>query len=79
MKAGNLHIINNYLGLLKSLPADSKLEIISKLSDSLKSTKRSTGRSLKSLYGAFRSEKSADQIISEIKEARTFNRKIESL
>jgi hypothetical protein len=79
MKSGNLHIINNYLGLLKSLPPDSKLEIISKLSDSLRSTKQSKGKSLRSLYGAFESEKSADQMIREIKEARTFNRKIEPL
>ena len=79
MKAVNVHIINNYLGLLKSLPPDSKLEIISKLSDSLKSTKQPKGKSLKNLYGAFKSDKSADQMIKEIKEARTFNRKIEPL
>lgn len=79
MAAGNIHIINNYLGLLKSLPPDSKLEIISRLSDSLKSSKQPKGKSLKSLFGAFKSDKSADEMIRELKEARTFNRKIEPL
>lgn len=79
MKAGNIKIIDNYLGLLKNLPPDSKLEIISKLSDSLKSTKKPKSKSLQSVYGAFKSEKSAEEIIAEIREARTFNRKIEPL
>jgi hypothetical protein len=79
MKAGNPHIINNYLDLLKSLPADSKLEIISILSDSLKSTNQTKDQSLQSLYGSFKSDQSADQIISDLKKGRTFNRKIESL
>lgn len=79
MRPNNHHIINSYLALLSNLPADSKLEIISRLSDSLKSKKQIKGKSLKDLFGAFNSEKSADEIISEIKESRTFNRTIEPL
>jgi predicted metal-binding transcription factor (methanogenesis marker protein 9) len=71
----NINIIETYFGLLKNLSADNKLELIAKLSNSMKTTKRIKDDSLKSLYGAFISKQSADEIINEIKQARTFNRK----
>ena len=71
----NINLIETYFGLLKNLSADSKLELIAKLSTSMKTTNRTKDDSLKSLYGAFISEKSADEIISDLKQARTFNRK----
>jgi predicted metal-binding transcription factor (methanogenesis marker protein 9) len=70
----NINLIETYFGLLKNLSADSKLELIAKLSNSMKSTKRTKDDSLKSLYGAFISKQSADEIINDIKQARTFNR-----
>ena len=51
------------------------MELIAKLSNSMKTTKRAKDDSLKSLYGAFISKQSADEIINDIKQARTFNRK----
>jgi hypothetical protein len=79
MKAAdlNFNLIDSYLGLLKSLSPESKLELISKLSDSLKGGKRPTDKSLSDLYGSFISSKSADEIIEELKTARNFNRKTE--
>ena len=71
----NINLIETYFGLLKNLSADSKLELIAKLSNSMKTTKRTKDDSLKSLYGAFISKQSADEIINDIKQARTFNRK----
>ena len=71
----NINLIETYFGLLKNLSADSKLELIAKLSNSMKTTKRTKNDSLKSLYGAFISKQSADEIINDIKQARTFNRK----
>ena len=81
MKAANLkfNLIESYLGLLKSLGPDSKLELISKLSDSLKGSGKPTDKSLSDLYGAFISKKSADEIITELKNGRNFNRKTEGL
>lgn len=79
MKAANLNfnLIDSYFGLLKSLSPDSKLELISKLSDSLKGGNIPTNKSLDDLYGSFISKKSADEIIGELKNARNFNRQIE--
>ena len=71
----NINLIETYFGLLKNLSADSKLELIAKLSNSMKTTKRTKDDSLKSLYGAFISKQSADEIIDDIKQARTFNHK----
>lgn len=71
----NINLIESYFGLLKNLSADSKLELIAKLSNSMKTTKPLKEVDLKSLYGAFVSDKSADELIDEIKQARTFNRK----
>ena len=71
----NINLIESYLGLLENLSSDNKLELIARLSKSMKNTKKSKTGSLKSLYGAFISKQSADELIDEIKKARTFNRK----
>ena len=83
MKSTNLkfNLIDSYLGLLENLSPDNKLELISKLSDSLKSSKKSTekpsDKSLDDLSGAFIFDKSSDDLINELKKSRIFNRKIE--
>ena len=82
MKAANLkfNLIDSYLGLLENLSPDNKLELISKLSDSLKSSKKQTeknsDKSLDDLCGAFIFDKSSDDLISDLKSSRNFNRKI---
>jgi len=81
MKAADLkfNLIDSYLELLKSLSPESKQELISRLSDSLKGSKKPTHKSLTELYGAFISKESADEIIADLKTTRNFNRKIEGL
>jgi len=81
MKAADLkfNLIDSYLGLLNNLSPDNKLELISKLSDSLKGPKKPTDKSIGDLFGAFISKKSADEINSELKDSRKFNRKTEGL
>lgn len=82
MKAANLkfNLIDSYLGLLENLSPDHKLEFISKLSDSLKSSQKPiekpTYKSLDDLCGAFIFDKSSDELISELKNSRNFNRKL---
>lgn len=66
--------IDTYLDLLRSLSPENKLELISKLSDSLKSSIRPTGKSVSDLYGAFISDKSADEILSELRASRNAKR-----
>jgi hypothetical protein len=81
MKAADLkfNLIDSYLGLLKNLSPDSKRELISRLSDSLKGSKRPTDKPLSDLFGAFISKQSADEIIVDLKANRNFNRKTEGL
>ena len=74
----NKKLVDSYLELLKNLSPNSKLDLISKLSDSLKSGKKTKASSLKSLSGDFIPEKSADEIINDLKQARNFKRDIES-
>ena len=76
----NTALIDNYFSLLKNLSHDNKLELIARLSKSMKGSKKAKKEiSLSSLYGSWVSDQSADEIISELKNARNFNRKVEDL
>lgn len=68
------NLVDSYLGVLRRLSPENKLELISKLSDSLKGSKKPTGKSINGLYGAFISKESADEILSDLKASRNFNR-----
>ena len=68
----DINLIESYFGLLKNLSPDSKLELIARLSKSMKTTKKAKTDSIKSLFGAFISEQSADELIDDIRKARTF-------
>jgi hypothetical protein len=74
----NKRLVDTYLELVKNLSPNSKLDLITGLSNSLKSGKKNKKSSLKSLTGDFISEKSADEIIDDLKKARKFSRNIES-
>ena len=71
------NIADYYFGFLKNLNHDSKLDLISKLSESLKTSALKEEISLQSLFGAYESSESAEEIIAELRSSRTFNRKIE--
>lgn len=73
----NRKLIGGYMELLRNLSPDSKLDLISKLSESLKSTTKNNEPTLRELFGAYQSEQSAEELINEIKKARSFNRKTE--
>jgi len=70
----NKKLVEGYLELFKNLSSNSKLDLISGLSDSLKSSKKNKKSSLKALTGDFIPEKSADEIIADLKNARNFTR-----
>jgi len=72
----NKKLIDGYLELLDNLSAGSKLDLISKLSASLKTDKKKPV-TLKSLKGDFIPEKSADELVNDLKEARKFTRTTE--
>mgnify|MGYP006182334691 CR=1 FL=1 len=72
-------VVDYYYSFLKNLNHDSKLDLITKLSESLKGMENSNSNSLQSLFGAYQSEESAEEIISKIRSSRNFNRNLESL
>jgi len=75
----HISLADYYFGFLKNLNADSKLDLISKLSQSLKDSEQPVNTSLQSLFGAYKSEESAEEIIASIRASRISNRNIESL
>jgi hypothetical protein len=68
-------LINSYFTLLKSLSPNNKLELIARLSNSLKKTKKVKDNSWKSLYGSLELDQSADDFVAELKNDRKFSRK----
>ena len=74
-----VNIADYYFGFLKNLKHDSKLDLITKLSESLKIKEEVNEVSMQSLFGSFKSEQSADEIIEDIRSSRHNNRKIEEL
>ena len=76
----NTTLIDSYYTLLKSLSPNNKLELIARLSKSMKTTKkREKEVSLESLYGSWESDQTADELIAALKAARHFTRKREEL
>ena len=72
-------VADYYFDFLRNLNADSKLDLISKLSLSLKEDQRSQDVSLQSLFGAYQSDETAEEIIAAIRASRVSNRTIETL
>ena len=77
--AQHTSIADYYYDFLKNLNADSKLDLISKLSQSLKADQSIPETSLQSLFGAYKSEETAEEIIEGIRASKIFNRNIEPL
>ncbi len=73
----NTTLIDGYLRLLDNLSANNKLDLISKLTLSVKTDVTDRKKSFYKAFGAWESEQTADDIINGIRESRTFNRKIE--
>jgi len=78
MSAVEVNIINGYIELLENLSPNTKLELISKLTNSIKSDLKKKKNSFKKAYGAFESDKTAEEIIEDLRNSRNFNRQIES-
>ena len=75
----NTTLIDGYLRLLDNLSPSNKLDLISKLTLSVKTDITDRKKFFFKAYGAWESKQSADQIISDIRNSRTFNRQIEEL
>ena len=75
----SISLTDYYFGFLKNLTPNSKLDLISKLSQSLKKEEDTSSVSLQSLFGAYQSDVTADEMIAEIRNSRVFNHTIEPL
>ncbi len=67
-------MIDNYYGLMRGLSNDFKIKIIAKLSNSIVNETTENKRLADKFYGAFKSNKNAEEIIADITESRTFKR-----
>ena len=74
----NTTLIEGYLKLLENLSLNNKLDLISRLSLSIKSNNKATKRDFYDAFGAWEGSQSSEEIINEIKESRVFNRKLDS-
>lgn len=74
----NTNLIDSYFILLKNLSPNNKLELIARLSKSMKTNKKKRKEiPLESLYGSWESDQTADELVAKLKAARNFNRKQE--
>ena len=71
-------LIDNYFGLLSGLSRENKIKLIARLSNSIVDEVSEKEDVVDRFFGAFKSDKSAEEIINDIRESRTFNRKIEA-
>jgi hypothetical protein len=76
MKTADSSLINSYFSLLKSLSPNAKLELIAKLSQSMKTNRKATkDRSWKLLFGALELEMPIENFVNDMKKDRKFTRK----
>jgi hypothetical protein len=75
----NSHIIDGYMAFLENLSPGAKLDIISKLTQSLKSDVRPKENRFERSFGAWVGTETAEELIQDIRNSRTFNRQIEEL
>ncbi|GHB48044.1 hypothetical protein [Mongoliitalea lutea] len=80
METNEIDIADNFIGMIKNLSKKVKLELIDQISNSIsKNPEKPENDAWKKLYGAFESDKSAEEIIDEIRLSRYTSRKIEDL
>lgn len=81
MDSNSVNIADNFFGMIKNLSPEVRLDLISRISESLKSkeSNKTTTKSWDDLFGAYTSTESADEIIDDLRAQRTINRDIEGL
>ena len=81
MKAIDLNskLIDSYINLLKNLNATAKLDLIAKLSQSLKNGFDKKTNSFGDAFGAWDSNESGEKLANSLRESRRFNRRISNL
>jgi hypothetical protein len=73
----NTKLVDSYLALLHNMSASNKLDLISRLTQSVKADLAREHRGLEESYGAWDQEETAEELIAKIRGARVFTKKIE--
>lgn len=75
MTIADKHIVDTYSELFEGLSSISKINLIKKLSKSLREDNKDKEKDFYKSFGAFSSNKSAEEIIEEIRLSRKFRKK----
>jgi hypothetical protein len=75
MSHSDKNVVEAFAELFEGLNSTSKLELIESLSKSIRAENSKKLEDFYNSFGAFASEKSAEEIINEIKESRNFRNK----
>jgi len=75
----NTTLVDGYLRLLGNLSPINKLDLISKLTLSVKTDISDKSNSFYKAFGAWGSPQTADEMISDIRGSRRFKRQLEQL
>ncbi|GMO38538.1 MAG: hypothetical protein Ta2B_18130 [Termitinemataceae bacterium] len=70
----NTVLLENYMGLLNSLSREYKIKLVEYLNSDIKNNVVPEADWIDKLYGSFVSDKSVEDMISEIRSSRRFNR-----
>lgn len=73
MTTDNAIFIDNYFGLLSGLDRESKIQLMAKLSNSIAKESSNKEDVVDKFFGAFETEKSAEQMIEEIRNSRRWS------
>ena len=65
--AQNIGLSEYYFDFLKNLSAETKIDLIERLSKSLKNREKEESVSLQSLFGAYKSSDTAEEIMAQIR------------
>ncbi|MDR2129558.1 MAG: hypothetical protein LBP56_00070 [Odoribacteraceae bacterium] len=73
-------LLDNYLGLLKGLTREDKIKLVARLSrDIVETTDERKENVVDMFYGAWKSDRSAEEIIATIRNSRDFTRTVARL
>jgi len=70
----NSKLVESYISLLENMSMPNKLDLISRLTQSVKADTHNTQNQLYESFGEWEGDESADELINVIRESRTFNR-----
>jgi hypothetical protein len=77
MLSPNTKLINTYYMYIKNLDPEIQMNLVKKITHSLKTRINKPYPSIRHLFGAWQGEETAHQLISHIRKSREFNRKID--